>query len=74
VDIIKKFDWAMLEADEISDEDLEAAGYMYDVLAAEGWEGWLRRNEEAMKHLGHGTEGLEMTRMVVGRRMPCEYE
>lgn len=49
------------EADEISPEDLEAAGRAHDILEAEGWEGWARRNEEAARSLG-GPAALEGVR------------
>ncbi len=39
------------EADDILPEDLEAAGQAYDVMAAEGWDGWERRQNEAVEWL-----------------------
>ena len=42
---------AEFEAECVSDSELEAAGFMYDVLAKEGWDGWLKRNDEAVSWL-----------------------
>ena len=42
---------AEFEAECVSDSELEAAGFMYDVLAKEGWDGWLKRNDEAVAWL-----------------------
>jgi len=46
----------MSESDEILQEDLEAAGQAFDVLAAEGWEGWERRQREAVECQRGGQE------------------
>jgi len=46
----------MSEADSILPEDLEAAGHAFDVLAAEGWEGWERRQREAVECQRGGQE------------------
>lgn len=42
------------EAEEISPEDLEATGRAHDILEAEGWEGWVKRNQEAVIALRKG--------------------
>lgn len=39
------------EADEISLEELEAAGEMFDILASVGWKGYLKWQEEALAWL-----------------------
>jgi len=48
------------EADEISDEELEAAGHAHDILASEGWGGWEARELAAMtrrrKNTGEAVE------------------
>lgn len=40
-----------IEKENLTDEELEAAGFMYDVLAKEGWTGWIKRNQEALKDM-----------------------
>jgi len=43
------------EADEISDEELEAAGHAHDILASEGWGGWEARELAALAWLRANT-------------------
>ena len=41
----------LIEADEVSIEDLEAAARADIILEEEGYEGWLRRQQEAVEWL-----------------------
>jgi hypothetical protein len=59
------------EADEISLEELEAAGEMYDILASEGWAGWKKRQEEALAWLDALPGKEEALRASLASK-PCE--
>ena len=59
------------EADEISLEELEAAGEMYDILASEGWAGWKKRQEEALAWIAALPGNEEAIRASFASK-PCE--
>jgi len=59
------------EADEISLEELEAAGEMFDILASEGWAGWKKRQEEALAWLDARPGQKEAIRASLEPK-PCE--
>jgi hypothetical protein len=60
------------EADEISIEDLEAAAFMYDAIARDGWAAWVKRNEEATGFLESTPESRKMVRDSIEK--PSIYE
>ena len=59
------------EADEISLEELEAAGEMFDILASVGWKGYLKWQEEALAWLAARPGQKEAIRPSLEPK-PCE--
>jgi hypothetical protein len=60
------------QADEISLEELEAAGEMFDILVSVGWKGYLKWQEEALAWLA-ARSGLKEASVHLSSPSPVSW-